>query len=64
LRKLQAVQNGKNNVGQARLHRRLFLLFYRATARQREVAQRIRAGTVCDFTPLQGDSPLIKAVAF
>ena len=43
LRKLQAVQNGKNNVGQARLHRRLFLLFYRATARQRGNAKHFRA---------------------
>ena len=30
--KLQAKQKDKNNVGQVNLHRRLFLLFYSATA--------------------------------
>ena len=48
LRKLKAVRNSENNVGQVHLHRRLFLLFYRAPARH-EIARRAMNGTV--FSP-------------
>jgi len=34
------MQNGENNVGQACLHRRLFLAFYRAPARHEDEAKR------------------------
>ena len=42
--KLQAMQNSKNNTRQVYLFGCLFLLFYTATAVQRDVAQRNRAG--------------------